>query len=109
MMPWHCAAPCLAAFCVVAFAAVARAEVTVPDPGTFVVDRAGIVDGRVEAQIESWLRELAQKTTAQVKVLTVSNLDGEDVFEFAQRHAELWKLGRKGRDNGALIVVVPKS
>jgi uncharacterized protein len=72
--------------------------VTVRDPGTFVV----------EQRLEGWLRELEQKTTAQVKVLTVDSLDGEDVFAFAQRHAELWKLGRKGKDNGVLLVVVPK-
>ncbi|MCH7885569.1 MAG: TPM domain-containing protein [Planctomycetes bacterium] len=86
-----------------------RAEVTIRDPGSYVVDRAGIIDDRVERQLEGWLRELEQKTTAQVKVLTVSSTDGEDVFGFVQRHAELWKLGRKGKDNGVLIVVVPKS
>lgn len=87
----------------------ALAEVTVPDPGTYIVDRAGIVDAQQENLLEGWLRELEQKTTAQVKVLTVSSLEGEDVSSFAQRHAERWKLGRSGKDNGALIVVVPKS
>ena len=86
----------------------AVANVTVRDPGTFVVDRAGIIDDRVERQLEGWLRELEQKTTAQVKVLTVPTTDGEDFFTFVQRHAELWKLGRAGRDNGALIAVAVK-
>ncbi len=85
-----------------------RAEVSVPDPGTFVVDKAGIIDAGVEQQMEGWLRELEQKTTAQVKVLTVPTNDGEDMFDFAQRHAERWKLGRKGKDNGALVVVAVK-
>ncbi len=86
----------------------ASAEVNVPDPGTFVVDKAGIIDDRVERELEGWLRELEQKTTAQVKVLTVPTIDGEDIFGFAQRHAERWKLGQKGRDNGALVVVALK-
>ena len=85
------------------------AAVTIQDPGTFVVDRAGLISADVERRLEGYLRELEQKTTAQVKVLTVKSLDGEDVFGFAQRHAELWKLGRKGKDNGVLIVVVPKT
>ena len=42
-------------------------------------------------------------------MLTVPTTDGEDFFGFVQRHAELWKLGRKGKDNGVLIVLVPKS
>jgi uncharacterized protein len=86
-------------------AAFVRAEVTVQDPGTFVVDRAGIVSADVERKLEALLGELERKTTAQVKILTVSTTEGEDDFTFAQRHAEMWKLGRKGQDNGALIVV----
>lgn len=80
-------------------------EVTVSDPGTYVVDRAGIVDDRIEASLNGWLRELEQKTTAQVKVLTVATTNGEDFFSFVQRHAENWQLGKKGKDNGALIAV----
>lgn len=89
-------------------AGMARAQVTIPDPGTFVVDQAGIVGGH-RGSLESALRELEQKTGAQLKLLTVRSLQDEDVFTFAQRHAEAWKLGKKGKDNGALIVVVPKS
>lgn len=85
-----------------------RAEVNVTDPGTFVVDKAGIIDANYEQQIEGWLRELEQKTTAQVKLLTVPTTDGEDVFGFGMRHAERWKLGRKGKDNGALVVIALK-
>ena len=81
------------------------ASVTVQDPGTYVVDRANIIAANYEQSLNAWLRELEQKTTAQVKVLTVPTLDGEPLFEFTQRHAELWKLGQKGKDNGVLILV----
>ena len=37
--------------------------------------------------------------------MTVQTTDGEDIFSFAQRHAEAWKLGQTGKDNGALIVL----
>lgn len=86
----------------------AIAEVTIPDPGSYIVDRAGIVDDAVERQLEGWLRELEQKTSAQVKVLTAPTTDGEDVFGFCHRHAELWKLGKQGKDNGALLCVAVK-
>ena len=82
-----------------------RAEVTIPDPGTFVVDAAGIIDAQTERQLEGWLRELEQKTTAQVKLLTVPSTEGEDFFTLVHRHAELWKLGQEGKDNGVLIAV----
>ena len=100
--------PTLILFLVVLCPTGVLGEVSIPDPGTFVVDTAGIIDASVERQLEGWLRELEQKTTAQVKVLTVPSTDGEDVFTFSQRHAEMWKLGQQGKDNGALIVLAVK-
>ena len=89
-------------------APAAGAAVTVKDPGTYVVDTAGLIDAGTERRVEGWLRELEQKTTAQVKILTVPTTEGEDIVGFAQRHAEAWKLGRKGKDNGALIILTLK-
>jgi uncharacterized protein len=86
-------------------AACVRAEVTVPQSGDYVVDAAGVIDAQTKAEIESWLAELEQKTTAQVKVLTVKSDGGEDFFGFVQRHYDLWKLGKKGKSNGALIAL----
>ena len=106
MAPRRCGAPlALVLWC----AATAAAEVTIRDPGTFVVDQAGVMTSADRAKVEGWLRELEQKTGAQVKILTAASTDGEDAFQFGHRHAELWKLGRKGKDNGALIVLIPKS
>lgn len=74
-------------------------------PSNYVVDLAGIIRDDVEAQLNSYLKELEQKTTAQVVVLTVQSLDGEDIESFSLRTAEKWKLGQKGKDNGLLITV----
>ncbi|MCH5374020.1 MAG: TPM domain-containing protein, partial [Planctomycetes bacterium] len=69
-------------------------EVTVQDDGSFVIDQAALLDPATEDKLEAWLKELERKTTAQVKLLTVKTTDGEDVFSFGHRHAELWKLGQ---------------
>jgi len=84
---------------------VLAAQTTIPDPGTYVVDQANVIDANTRRQMEGWLRELEQKTGAQVKVLTVATTGGEDFLGFVQRHAEAWKLGRAGKDNGVLIAV----
>lgn len=76
-----------------------------PVPSNYVVDLAGIIRDDLEAQLNSYLRDLEQKTTAQVVVLTVQSLDGEDIAGFSLRMAEKWKLGQKGKDNGLLITV----
>ena len=89
-------------------AGTARGETTIPDPGTYVVDTAGIIDPSTKQQLEGWLRELQQKTGAQIKILTVATLEGEPDFEFFLRHAEAWKLGSAKEENGALVGVAVK-
>ena len=75
-------------------------------PSNYVVDLAGIIDDRVENNLNGYLKELEQKTTAQVVVLTVQSLEGASLEEFSLTTAhDRWKLGQKGKDNGVLLVV----
>ena len=77
-------------------------------PQDYVVDLAGIIRDDVRNRLDAYLSELERKTTAQVLVLTIQSLDGEDIEGFSLRTAEKWKLGQKGKDNGLLIVVAVK-
>lgn len=78
-------------------------------PENYVVDLAGIIDEDVEGRLNGYLAELEQKTTAQVIVLTILSLDGRSIEEFSMEIAhQRWKLGQKGKDNGALILVALK-
>jgi uncharacterized protein len=77
-------------------------------PRDYVVDLAGVVPQEIQARLNAYLRELEEKTTAQVLVLTVQSLDGQSIEEFAFNTKEQWKLGQKGKDNGVLIVVSVK-
>jgi uncharacterized protein len=79
----------------------------VPDvpPGP-VVDLADIIEARYEAALTGYLRELEQKTTVQMAVLTVASLEGESIFDLSLSIAhDRWKLGQKGKDNGLLLLV----
>src|SRR6185436_2265796 len=58
--------------------------------------------------LESQLAQLERDTGHQVVVLTVPTLDGEDIEGFSIRVAENWKIGKKGHDNGAILVVAVK-
>ena len=60
-------------------------------PGAFARPR------RTRRSWKSWLERLEQQTTAQVKLLTVPNTGGEDVFQFTQRQFEAWQLGPRGK------------
>ncbi len=74
-------------------------------PSAYVVDLAAVIGANAERSLNTYLRELEVKTTAQVVVLTIKSLDGEDIDGFSLRVAEKWKLGQKEKDNGVLITV----
>jgi uncharacterized protein len=100
-----------AAFLIITlFAASASSSTPQPPavPRDYVVDLAGVVPQEIQARLNAYLRELEQKTTAQVLVLTIQSLDGQSIEEFAFNTKEQWKLGQKGKDNGVLIVVSVK-
>jgi uncharacterized protein len=75
-------------------------------PLKYVVDLAGIVDDATENRLNGYLRQLEQKTTAQLVVLTIKSLEGDSIEDFSIKIAhDKWKLGQKGKDNGVLLVI----
>lgn len=83
------------------------AEVVIPDkPANYVVDFAAIINDVAEANLNRYLLELEQKTTAQMVILTINSLEGESLEDLSIKIAhDKWKLGQKGRDNGVLLLV----
>ncbi len=77
-------------------------------PPERVVDLADIIEPALEGQLVAALRELEEKTTAQMVILTVTSLDGEAIESFSLHVAEQWKPGQKGKDNGLLLTVALK-
>ena len=68
-------------------------------------DYAAMIPPTTRERIESKLVGAEKATTAQIAVLTVASLDGEPLEDFSIKVAETWKLGRKGKDNGALLLI----
>jgi uncharacterized protein len=71
-------------------------------------DYAGVVNPDRARSLESQLAKLEADTGHQVAVLTVPTLDGEDIEGFSMRVAESWQIGKKGFDNGVILVVAVK-
>ncbi len=88
-------------------AVVSYARITIPDrPYNHVVDLANIITSTVETNLNRYLLELEQKTTAQVVVLTINSLEGESIEDLSIEIAHnKWKLGQKDKDNGVLLLV----
>ncbi len=68
-------------------------------------DLAGMLSPEEEQRIESKLTALEEATGAQVVVLTVPSLEGENLEDYSLRVADQWRLGQGGKDNGALLLI----
>lgn len=73
-----------------------------------VSDNAHIFSAQERSSLASFLETLNRQTGIQIAVLTVPDMNGEDIETFSLRHAEQWKLGQSGIDNGALLTVAMK-
>jgi len=68
-------------------------------------DYAEMIDQATEERIETKLRDFETATGSQVAVLTIDSLDGDPLEDFSLRVVETWELGRKGVDDGLLLLV----
>jgi uncharacterized protein len=77
----------------------------VPPLRARVNDYAGMLSQGVVRQVELLLKDLEEKNSTQIVVVTISSLEGEALEDFSLRIAEQWKVGHKGLDNGAILFI----
>lgn len=70
-----------------------------------ITDNAGLLSSDAAIRIEQKLSSLETSDSTQMAVLTVPTLDGDSIEDFSMRVVEQWKLGQKGSDNGALLII----
>jgi len=84
---------------------VAVADVPVPPLQTRVTDLTGILSEQQRSSIEQNLAAFEARKGAQIGVLILPTTKPETIEQYAVRVQETWKLGRKGVDDGVLLVV----
>jgi len=77
----------------------------IPDLHARVTDLTNTLDGTQKQTLESELAALEQRKGAQLGVLVVPTTQPEEIAQYAIRVFDAWKLGRKGIDDGALLIV----
>lgn len=77
----------------------------VPPLRARVNDYAGMLSQGVVRQVDLLLKDLEERDSTQIVVLTVSSLEGEELEDFSMRVAEQWRVGHKGLDNGAILLI----
>lgn len=86
-------------------------SVSIPAPAVAltgrVTDAADILTPRQEATLSAKLERLERATKHQLVVATVPTLGGADIASFTKDLANSWGIGRKGYDDGVVILVAP--
>jgi uncharacterized protein len=70
-----------------------------------IVDRAALLPPELSSSLSAELAAHEDRTGNQVVFLSIPSLEGESLEEYSHRVATTWKLGRKGLDNGVLVLV----
>ena len=95
---------CLLA-CMGCLSGMALAQQPVPKLTSLVTDQAGMLDAGQRQKLEAVLTDYQARTGSQIAVLTVNTTEPEQIEQYSIRVADAWKLGRKGIDDGVLILV----
>jgi len=79
--------------------------VPVPAYTARVTDQAGMLTAQQRNALEGVLRDYEARSGSQIAVLLVPSTAPEAIEQYGIRVAEAWKLGRKGVDDGVLLLV----
>ncbi len=97
----------LLAFCLMPglVPSLASAEVAIPPLQHRVTDLTATLNSAQQADLEARLAAFEAKKGSQIAILIVPTTQPEDIAQYSIRVAEAWKLGRKGVDDGVLVLL----
>jgi len=78
-------------------------------PPRLVNDFANMFDQSFAGNLDRKLLDFNNQTSSQIYVVTVPSLNGYEPNDYTTRLAEKWKVGVKGKDNGVMIMIKPKT
>lgn len=98
----HLLACTLTCFCVLASA---QNLLAVPPLSARVIDQAGMLNAGQRAELEKALADYETRKGSQIAVLLLDSTEPETIEQYSIRVADAWKLGRKGVDDGVILLI----
>ena len=80
-----------------------------PYPPRLVNDYAGLLNQEERNALENKLVTYSDSTSTQITIVIVPTLNGMEKGDYAIRLGDKWGVGQKGKNNGILILVKPKT
>ena len=75
-------------------------------PEGYVSDFAHVIDPTSKAQLESYSATVEKVTGAEIALVTIPSLQGEPIEDVANTIYRAWGIGKKGKDEGILLLLV---
>lgn len=83
-------------------------DITKLKPAGYVNDFAHSIDAASAQRLEAYCGILERATGAQMAIVTVDTLDGDDIADVANKLYHQWGIGKKPNDEGILILFAIK-
>ncbi|HLX11602.1 MAG TPA: TPM domain-containing protein [Bacteroidota bacterium] len=80
-------------------------DLQIPTISRRVTDLSGTLSADETKQLEANLQEFESATSNQIAVLMIPSLNGESLEDFSISVTDKNKFGKKGRDNGVLLII----
>ncbi len=80
-----------------------------PEPPRLVNDFAGVLSPAQSRALENKLDAFNRQTSTQIAIAIVKDIYGYEKGDYSFKLAEKWGIGQKGKNNGILVLVKPKT
>lgn len=79
-----------------------------PAPASWISDTSGVLSTAAHARLDAKLKGINQSSANEVAALVLQTLDGQDIADVTNATFKSWGVGKKGLDNGVLVVLAIK-
>jgi uncharacterized protein len=80
-----------------------------PDPPRLVNDFAGLLNNNEINALEQKVVAFNDTNSTQISIVIVNDIGDYDIVDYSQRLAQKWGVGQKKYNNGAIILLKPKT
>ncbi len=104
---WSACISCVVVTLWMCLATLSVFALDVPNPpkNGYILDQTQTLKKEDIQKINRMGLELQQKTKAQIAVLIIPTLDGEDVTDYSNKVFRTWGIGQKDKNNGILFLI----
>jgi uncharacterized protein len=93
--------------CLLLAMAAVQAALSFPPLTGRVVDDAHVLSQDAQEKLTALLAQEEKQTGNQIVVATLPSLQGTTIEQYGYQLGRAWGIGQKGKNNGALLIVVP--